>query len=121
MRLIVILIFAIASNGYAQDFNMTSVKTSQNEDGSISYSTQINFVGDTSKLRLVVRDVMKYPEFTEAVEKVDIIGKSETTITYYMLYNLPWPLDARQSTSTSKISYPNGKMILFTQPTKLPQ
>ena len=82
MKLIIILFAIITFHGYLQEFKMAPVKTSQNEDGSISYSTQINFSGDTSNLRKVVRDVMKYPEFTDAVEKVEVISKSETTITY---------------------------------------
>lgn len=102
--------------GFSQEVNMNKVMTEQQKDGSILYETTFSFEGDTALLRKTIRNVMAYPEFTEAVESVTVIEKNSEYVSYYMLYDLPWPLDGRQSVSKSMITYEGPTMVLFTQP-----
>ena len=50
------------------------------------------------------------------LKKLKLFQNLKLTLHIKCCTTLPWPLDPRQSTSTSKISYTDGKMILFTQP-----
>ena len=105
-------------NCFSQNCNFNVVKTDLNQDGSISYSTSFSFKGDTLKLKSVIQDIKAYAELTGAISEVKEINSKNNLREYYMLYDMPWPLENRQSVSSSRIWNENGKMMIHTKPFK---
>jgi hypothetical protein len=103
---------------FSQDYNFSDVKTDLNQDGSITYSTSFSFKGDTLKLKSVIQDIKAYAELTGAISEVKEINSKKNLREYYMLYDMPWPLENRQSVSSSRIWNENGKMMIHTKPYK---
>lgn len=118
MKIFGFVFMLLSLSCFSQDYNFNDVKTDLNQDGSISYSTSFIFKGDTLKLKSVIQDIKAYAELTGAISEVKEINNKNNLREYYMLYDMPWPLENRQSVSSSRIWNENGKMMIHTEPYK---
>ena len=118
MKIFSFVLMFLSLSCFSQDYNFTDVKTDLNQDGSISYSTSFSFKGDTLKLKSVVQNIKAYPELTGAISEVKEINSKNNLREYYRLYDIPWPLENRQSVNSSRIWNENGKMMIHTKPFK---
>jgi len=116
MKSFFICFMILSLNGSTQNFVFEDVTTQLNKDGSISYAASFSFNGDTSKLKSVVQNIESYPKFSESISEVKEISSTKSIREYYTFYDMPWPLENRQSVSTSKIWNENGKMMIHTKP-----